>query len=186
MENTDALLGMVGIIGIIIGALWTLTWFLVPFKIYGMANDIRAIRNRSLLLAISVFSLAGCMGSPQTLAGVAPVDRDVFSCATSAILAADFSIETLDRASGFIRATNRHDGGLGILLNVQRWDLLTVIIAPNPAGGQSLKVVASERQVGHPNVFQTTDSEGKPTELGLLVARSIVNRCSEPTPTTEG
>ena len=44
MENTDAIVGLVSIIGIIVGALWALTWFLVPFKIYGMANDIKAIR----------------------------------------------------------------------------------------------------------------------------------------------
>ena len=49
MENTDAILGLVSIIGIIVGALWALTWFLVPFKIYGMANDIKAIRQRSVL-----------------------------------------------------------------------------------------------------------------------------------------
>ena len=44
MENTDTLLGLVSIIGIIVLALWALTWFLVPFKVYAMAKDIRAIR----------------------------------------------------------------------------------------------------------------------------------------------
>jgi len=36
-------------VGIIVGALWALTWFLVPFKVYAMAKDIRAIRERSVL-----------------------------------------------------------------------------------------------------------------------------------------
>ena len=117
-------------------------------------------------------------GQPLTLTGTAPAERDVFSCATSAILAAGYTVETMDRPTGFIRANRPDVDATAVLFNVQKWDLVTVIVIDEPTGRQSLQVVASRREVGHPNVFQTSDVIGKPTDEGLALATSIVERCT--------
>ena len=131
-------------------------------------------------VSLGLLLLVGCAGAPVSFNAIAPpTSGDLFTCSMQQLAAMNYTVDDVDRESGWVRARKQTSGATrDFLTGEAKHGILVVTIIDAEGNGQMIRVTAGEITEDVFGIGRGAETVRAPSDETRRDARSLLIECA--------